>query len=116
MRVRLELRRRIESGCEREGPYASGQGGCLDNLVGRWCCVCEGGILEFAAVRVTIASGGHLKMGSSNLVQPKRMRRVKVVMKVELDVCAMPCLPKGEAHRVMRLRCAALQGVAKGRI
>ena len=27
--MRLELRRRIESGCGRGGPYASGQGGAL---------------------------------------------------------------------------------------
>ena len=39
---------------------------------------------------------------------------MKVVMKAELDICAMSCLPRGEAHRVMRLRCAASQGLAKG--
>ena len=52
---------------------------------------------------MTTASGGHLKMGSSNLVQPKRIPQVKVVMNVELDIGAMSCVPRGEAHRVMRL-------------
>ena len=35
-------------------------------------------------------------------------------MKVGLDMCAMSCLPRVEAHRAMRLLCAASQGVAKG--
>ena len=39
---------------------------------------------------------------------------MKVVMKVGLDMCAMSCLPRGEAHRAMTLLCAASQGVAKG--
>ena len=77
-----EVRMRVGRGV----PWLSGRALVL-RLCRRHSCV--------AAVRVITASGGHLKIGSSNLVQPKRVRRMKVVMKVELDICAMPCLPGG---------------------
>ena len=83
------------------GPYESGQGG-VPWLSGRALVLRLGrrrsGVV---AVRVANASGGHLKMVSSNLVQPKRMRQVKLVMKVEFYICAMPCLPRREGRIVL---------------